>query len=67
MDDVVLIKYSTKSAPGTYCLGRVQVELDKDNVVRTQLVKYHLVKPITDANRQSVNDVVFKEICVPVQ
>ena len=68
MDDVVLIQYSSKSAPGTYRLGRViQVELDEDNLVRTCVVKYRLVKPITGANRQSVDDVVFKEICVPVQ
>ena len=68
VDDVVLIQYSSKSAPGTYRLGRViQVELDEDNLVRTCVVKYRLVKPITDANRESVDDVVFKEIRVPVQ
>ena len=67
-DDVVLIQCSSKSALGTYRLGRViQVELDEDNLVRTCVVKYRLVKPITDANRESVDDVVFKEIRVPVQ
>ena len=45
----------------------MQVELDEDNLDRTYVVKYRLVKPITDANRESVDDVVFKEIRVPVQ
>ena len=68
VDDVVLIKYSSKSASGTYRLGRVmQVKLDEDNLDRTCVVKYRLIKSITDANRQAVDDIVFKEIRVPVQ
>ena len=66
--DVVLIRYSSKSAPGTYRLGRVAaVELDDDNLVRTCTVKYNLIKPITTTNRNSTEDVVRKEVRVPVQ
>ena len=66
--DVVLIQYSSKSAPGTYRLGRVsQIEVDTDNLVRTCTVTYKLVKPITDKNKNTVGDVVTKEIRVPVQ
>ena len=66
--DVVLIQYSSKSAPGTYRLGRVsQVEVDTDNLVRTCSVVYKLVKPITEQNKNTVEDVVSKEIRVPVQ
>ena len=66
--DVVLIQYKGKSIPGTYRLGRVKdVELDDDNLVRTCNVMYKLVQPITDKNRNSINDVVSKEIRVPVQ
>ena len=66
--DVVLIQYSSKSIPGTYHLGRVtEVELDEDNLVRTCLVRYHLVKPIKADNRDSTNDVLRKQIRVPVQ
>ena len=68
VDDVVLIKYASKSAPGTYRLGRVSaVELDDDNLVRTCTVKYSLVKPITSGNRDSLNGVTRKEIRLPVQ
>ena len=67
--DVVLIEYKSKSLPGTYRLGRVcDVEVDeRDNLVRTCTVVYKLIKPITDANKNTVNDVVTKEIRVPVQ
>ena len=66
--DVVLIQYSSKSAPGTYRLGRVsQIEVDEDNLVRTCTVIYKLVKPVTDKNKNTVGDVVTKEIRVPVQ
>ena len=66
--DVVLIQYSSKSAPGTYRLGRVTaVERDEDNLVRTCLVRYHLLKPITNDNRKSTDDVVRKELRVPIQ
>ena len=66
--DVVLIRYSSKSAPGTYRLGRVtDVELDNDNLVRTCTVKYNLVKPIDATNRNSLAGVVRKEVRLPVQ
>ena len=68
VDDIVLIEYKSKSAPGTYRLGRVaQVEYDEDSLVRTCLVKYRLVKPITAHNKDSLDDVLNKEIRVPVQ
>ena len=68
VDDIVLIEYKSKSAPGTYCLGRVkEVEMDKDNLVRTCVVTYRLVKP-TKRNRQDIfKDMTSKEIRVPVQ
>ena len=66
--DVVLIEYSSKSAPGTYRLGRVKgVEVDEDNLVRTCTVSYKLIKPVTDKNKNSVGDVVPKDVWVPVQ
>jgi transposase InsO family protein len=67
--DVVLIEYKSKSLPGTYRLGRVRdVEVDQhDKLVRTCTVVYKLIKPVTDINKNSVNDVVTKEIRVPVQ
>ena len=67
--DVVLIEYKSKSLPGTYRLGRVrEVELDQsDKLVRTCTVVYKLVKPITNANRNIIKDVVSKEVRVPVQ
>ena len=67
--DVVLIEYKSKSLPGTYRLGRVRdVEVDeRDNLVRTCTVDYKLVKPITDANKNTVKDVISKEVRVPVQ
>ena len=66
--DIVLIKYSSKSAPGTYRLGRVtDVEHDDDNLVRTCTVKYNLIKPIDAANRDSIAGVVRKEVRLPIQ
>ena len=66
--DVVLIEYKSKTAPGTYRLGKVtKVEVDSDNLVRTCTVVYKLVKPITKDNRDTVLDVVSKEIRVPIQ
>ena len=67
--NVVLIEYKSKSLPGTYRLGRVSdVEVDeRDNLVRTCTVDYKLVKPITDANKNTVKDVISKEVRVPVQ
>jgi hypothetical protein len=67
--DIVLIEYKSKSLPGTYRLGRVRtVEIDsKDSLVRTCTVIYKLVKPITDANKNTIKDVTTKEVRVPVQ
>ena len=50
-------------------MGRVSaVEIDEiDKLVRTCTVVYKLIKPITDANKASVSDVVTKQIRVPVQ
>ena len=68
LGDVVLIEYSSKTAPGTYRMGIVsQVEVDGDGLVRTCTVKYKLVKPITPNNKETVEDVVSKEVRVPVQ
>ena len=67
-DDIVLIEYASKSAPGTYRLGRVlSVETDNDGLVRTCTVLYKLVRPVNDNNRNTVNDVVSKHVRVPVQ
>ena len=66
--DVVLIQYSSKSSPGTYRLGRItQIEIDQDNLVRTCTAQYKLVKPVTEQNKNTVGDIVTKEIRVPVQ
>ena len=66
--DIVLIRYTSKSFPGSYRLGRVeQVEVDKDNLVRTCTVKYQLIKPISSTNAATTQDVLAKEIRVPVQ
>ena len=68
VDDVVLIKYSSKSAPGTYRLGRViAVEVDEDLLVRTCTVRYHLIKSVTKDNQDSLEGVMRKEIRLPVQ
>ena len=66
--DVVLIEYKSKSAPGTYRLGKVvEAEFDHDGLVRTCTVLYKLVKPITAGNKDTVGDVVSKQVRVPVQ
>ena len=67
--DLVLIEYKSKTLPGTYRLGRVSaVEIDEiDKLVCTCTVFYKLIKPITDANKESVSDVVTRQIRVPVQ
>ena len=65
VDDVVLIRYSSKSSPGTYRLGRVtSVELDSDNLVRTCTVAYRL---ITSSNSDTLDGITRKEIRLPVQ
>ena len=66
--DVVLIQYSSKSAPGTYRLGRVtDIEVDDDGLVRTCTVKYNLTKHANNTASRSTEDVVRKEVRVPVQ
>ena len=66
--DIVLIQYSSKSVPGTYRLGKVKdVEVDEDGLVRTCTVVYKLIKPVTEVNRNTVKDVVTKEIRAAVQ
>ena len=66
--DIVLIQYASKSAPGTYRLGRVKsVEVDADGLVRTCSVMYKLIKPVTEHNKDTVKDVVTKEIRISVQ
>ena len=66
--DVVLIEYKSKTVPGTYRLGKVlSVEKDYDDLVRTCTVLYKLVRPITKENKETVEDVVSKEVRVPVQ
>ena len=69
VDDVVLIEYKGKSAPGTYRLGRVkEVEIDpRDNLVRTCTVIYKLVKPSARNARDIFKDITSKEVRVPVQ
>lgn len=68
VDDVVLIEYKSKSAPGTYRLGRIkQVELDDDNLVRTCTVIYKIVKPSKRNARDIFKDITSKEVRVPVQ
>ena len=68
VDDVVLIEYKSKSAPGTYRLGRVKkVEMDNDDLVRTCTVSYKIVKPSKRNARDVFRDVTSKEVRVPVQ
>ena len=60
--DIVLIQYSSKSAPGTYRLGMVcKVEADANGLVRTCTVRYHLCKSGTKPNS------LKKEVRVPSQ
>ena len=60
--DVVLIQYASKTPPGTYRLGKIwSVEVDKDKLVRTCAVQYHL------CNGNVSKKGTPKEIRVPVQ
>ena len=60
--DVVLVHYASKTAPGTYRLGRVlSVEIDNDSLVRTCTVRYYL------CNGDLTKKGVPKEIRVPAQ
>ena len=66
--DVVLIEYKSKTAPGTYRLGRVKdIEVDEDLLVRTCTVTYKLVKPSSRNARDVFKDITTKEVRVPVQ
>ena len=66
--DVVLIEYKSKSMPGTYRLGKVrETEIDHNGLVRTCVVTYKLVRPINNNNRNTTDDVVTKDIRVPIQ
>ena len=57
--DVVLTKYSSKTVPGTYRLGRVvSVEVSSDDLVGTCTVRYFLVKKNSITNKDSTDDVV---------
>ena len=63
VDDLVLIEYRSKSAPGTYRIGRVkEVEVDDDLLVRTCTVTYKLVKPSTRNSRDIFKDITTKEV-----
>ena len=67
-DDLILIEYKSKSAPGTYRLIQVKKEeVDDDNLVHTYIVTYKLVKPSTRNARDIFTDVIYKDIRVPVQ
>ena len=60
--DIVLIQYSSKSAPSTYRLGCVHdIEVDTDGLVRTSTVQYHLCKDGAKSNY------VRKEVRLPTQ
>ena len=68
--DVVLISYSDKSKTGTFRLGRVEsVEHDEDQLVRTCVVQYRIVRadlPVEEM-RLYFKGLKFKKIRVPVQ
>ena len=58
----MLVHYASKTAPGTYRLGRVlSVEIDNDSLVRTCTVCYYL------CNGDLTKRGVPKEIRVPAQ
>ena len=60
--DVVLIQYASKTTPGTYRLVKIMsVEMDKNELVRTCVVQYHLCNG--DISKKGTP----KEIRVPVQ
>ena len=68
--DVVLIGYPDKSKVGTFRLGIVvQIEKDKDNLIRTCVVGYRLIQkdlPI-DQLRLYFKGIKWKKLRVPVQ
>ena len=68
VDDVVLIEYKSKSAPGTNRLGRIkEVEMDDDDLVRTFTVSYKIVKPSKRNARDVLRDITSKEVRVTLQ
>ena len=66
--DVVLIKYETKSKPGAYRLRIiVDLEVDADNLVRTVLAAYSLLKELWPEERLEYKGVTKKVVRVAVQ
>ena len=66
--DVVLIQYSSKAKSGEYRLGRIIVaELDKDNLVRTCIVRYSLLQHVARKDREKYDGITLKYIRVGVQ
>ena len=67
--DVVLVQYTSKSAPGTYRLARViSVEVDEiDKLVHTCTVLYSLLAELKPADRLKYKGVTRKQLRVPVQ
>jgi hypothetical protein len=66
--DVVLIKYTSKSKAGSYRLGIVkEIEVDEDDLVRTAVVTYSLVRNLSKEERLSYKGFTKKEIRVPIQ
>ena len=66
--DIVLIEYKSKSFPGTYRIGRVKdVTVDSDNLVRTCIVRYKLIKSSSNTLHNIHKDITTKEITIPVQ
>ena len=67
--DVVLVQYTSKSAPGTYRLARViSVEVDEmDKLVHTCTVMYSLLAELRPADRLKYKGVTRKQLRVPVQ
>lgn len=67
--DVVLVEYSSKSAPGTYRLARVsEVEVDDvDGLVHTCTVVYSLLAELSEKDKALYKGITKKELRVPVQ
>ena len=64
----MLIKYTSRAKVGEYRPGVVKdVEVDQDNLVRTCVVDYSLVKPVKEKHRLAYKGITKKEIRVPVQ
>ena len=66
--DIVLIQYSSKAKSGEYRLGRVIVaELEKDNLVRTCIVRYSLLQHVALKDREKYTGITLKYVRVGVQ